>query len=88
MEHLGCRPVLQQLTGIQNSGVAAQQQRFGRLGGCIDDRGLTAGEKLRELVAQFLAQLVVKIDQGFIEQHQRRILGQRAGQRHPLLLTA
>ena len=81
-------PVLQQLAGVQHRGVAAEQQRFGRLGGGVDHGRLAAGEQLRELLAQLLAQLVVQVHQRLVEQHQRRLLGQRARQRHALLLAA
>ena len=40
VEDLGRRPVLQQLAGVQHRGVAAEQQRLGRLGGGVDDGGL------------------------------------------------
>ena len=88
MEHLGRRPVLQQLAGVEHGGVAAQQQRLGGLGGGVDHRGIAGREQRRELLAQLLAQLVVQVDQRLVEQHQRRVFGQRARQRHALLLAA
>ncbi|MNN25373.1 hypothetical protein D3C81_1388450 [compost metagenome] len=88
MEDLGSRAVLEQLAGIEHRRVAAEQQRLGRLGGGVDDGGVAMGEELGQFLAQFLAQLVVKVDQRFVQQHQRRVLGQRPGQRHALLLAA
>ena len=79
---------MQQFASIHHRGVAAQQQGFARLGGGIDHGGIRCGKQSREFVAQFFAQLVVQIDQGLVEQQERRVLGQGARQRHPLLLAA
>ncbi len=87
-EHLGGRPVLQQFTGVEHCAVPAEQQRLAGLGGGVDHGGVPAGEQLGQFVAQLLAQLVVEVDQGLVQQHQRRPLGQRPRQRHPLLLAA
>ncbi|MCY1541204.1 hypothetical protein D9M68_768820 [compost metagenome] len=40
-----------------------------------------------QFLAQLLAQLVVQVHQRLVQQHQGRVLGQRAGQRHALLLA-
>ncbi|MNT14502.1 hypothetical protein D3C72_1495110 [compost metagenome] len=68
--------------------MAAQQQRFAGLGGGIDHGGVAMREQLRQFLAQFFAQLVVKVDQRLVQQHQRRLLGQRTRQCHALLLPA
>jgi len=80
--------VLQQLTGVENRGESAEQQRFGRFRRRVNDRRIAGGEQLGQLLPQLLAQLVVEIDQGFVEQRQRRGLRERPRQRHPLLLPA
>ena len=45
VEDLGRRAVLQQFAGIHHGGVAAEQQRLGRLGGGVDHGGVAAGEQ-------------------------------------------
>ncbi|MPM33654.1 hypothetical protein SDC9_80231 [bioreactor metagenome] len=72
---------------MQHGGVATQQQRLARLRRCIDHGGIAGRKQLCQLFAQFLAQLVVQVHQRLVKQHQRRILGQRTGQRHALLLA-
>ena len=73
---------------VQRRGVPAEQQRLGRIGGREHDGAAAAGEQLGQLVAQFLAQLEVEIGERLVEQHQARILDQRAGERGALLLPA
>ncbi|CFE02812.1 Uncharacterised protein [Bordetella pertussis] len=88
MEDLGGRTVLQQPAGVEHRGMAAQQQGLGGLGGGIDHGRAPLGEQAGQLFAQGFAQLVVQVDQRFVQQHQRRVLDQRARQRHALLLAA
>ena len=88
MKHLSGWSVLQQFAPVQHSGVAPQQQCFARLSGGIDHGRIPRGEQLRQLFPQFLAKLVVQVDQRLIKQHQRSAFRQRPGQRHALLLTA
>ena len=66
----------------------AEHQRLGGLGGGVDHDGAAAGEQPRQLVAQLLAQLVVEVRQRLVEQHQRAVLDDGAGQRRALLLPA
>ena len=68
--------------------VAAEQQRFRRLGGGIDEDRAGGLEDARQFGAQFLAQLVVEIGERLVEQHQIGVLDQRAGDRGALLLAA
>ena len=72
----------------QRRGVAAEQQRLGRLGGGIDEDRAGRGEDARQLLAQFLAQLVVEIGERLVEQHELGALDQRAGDGGALLLAA
>ena len=88
MKDLGGGAVLQHPAGVEHGGVPTQQQRFGRLRGGIDHGRVATGEQLRQLLAKFFAQLGVQVHQGLVKQHQRRALGQRARQRHTLLLPA
>ncbi len=68
--------------------MAAQLQRFQRFGGGIHDGSLAVREQLGQFLAQFLAQLVVEVDQRLIQQQQLGFLDQRARQRRTLLLAA
>jgi hypothetical protein len=79
---------LQDLAFPHADGAAAQQQRFGGLGGGIDEDRAGRLEDARQLGAQFLAQLVVEIGQRLVQQHQVGTLDQRAGDRGALLLSA
>ena len=79
---------LQHLAFPHADGVAAEQQRFGGLGGGIDEDRAGCVENARQFGAQFLAQLVVEIGERLVEQHQVGALDQRAGHRGALLLAA
>jgi hypothetical protein len=79
---------LQRAALRQADGAPAQQQRFRRLGGGVDEDGARHLEDARQLGAQFLAQLVVEIGQRLVEQHQIGALDQRAGDGGALLLAA
>ena len=66
---------------VDDRRVAAEQQRFERLGRRVHDGRLAVGEERREFGAQFFAQLVVEVDERFVEQHERRTLDERPRQR-------
>ena len=72
----------------QRRGVAAEQQRLERLGRRIDEDRAGRGEDPRQLLAQFLAQLVVEIGERLVEQHEVGVLDDGARQRRALLLAA
>ncbi len=82
------RTELGDASALQRRGVAAEEERLGRLGGGVDDDALAAGEEAGQLVAQFLAKLVVEIGERLVEEDEVGVLDQRAGDRRPLLLTA
>ena len=82
------RPVLHDAAFVHQRGMAAEQQGLDRLGGGIDHRAVAAGEQLRQLVAQLLAQLVVEIGERLVEQHEIGVLDERPGDRGALLLAA
>lgn len=67
--------------------MAAQLQGFLRLGGGVDHRRVAFLQELQQLRAQFLAELVVEIDQRLVEQQQGSVLGERTGEGNPLLLA-
>ncbi|MNY43619.1 hypothetical protein D3C86_1785930 [compost metagenome] len=71
----------------EGCGVAAEQQRFRRLGRRIDEDGAGGGEDLRQFLAQFLAQLVVEVGEWLVEQHQIGVLDDGAGKCRALLLA-
>ena len=83
--NIGAR--VNELAAIEHGGVAAQQQRLGGLGGGVDDGRSAARKELRELVAQLFAQLVVQVHERLVEQHQRCVLRECAGECDALLLT-
>ena len=87
-EHLDRRTELCDPPFGERRRVAAQQQRFMRLGGCINEDRAGLGEKLWQLGTQFFAQLIVQIGERFVEQHQAGVLDDGAGQRRALLLPA
>ena len=79
---------LQYLAFPHADGAAAKQQRFGRLGGGVDEDRAGRLENARQFGAQFLAQLVVEIGERLVEQYQVGALDQRACDRGALLLAA
>jgi hypothetical protein len=79
---------LQDLAFPHADGAAAEQQRFRRLGGGIDEDRAGGLEDARQFGAQFLAQLVVEIGERLVQQHQIGALDQRARDRGALLLAA
>jgi hypothetical protein len=87
VKDLGGRAVLQQFARVHHRRVAAQQQRLAGLGGGVDHGGVAGREQLGQFLAQLFAQLVVQVHQRLVQQHQRGVLGQGAGQRHALLLA-
>ena len=82
------RPELGDAALVQRRRVAAEEQRFGRLGGRVDDDAVAAGEELRQLVAQLLAQLVVEVGERLVEEDEVGILDEGARDRGALLLAA
>jgi hypothetical protein len=68
--------------------VAPEQQGLGRVGRCVDNDPLAADEQFRQLIAHFLAQLVVQISERFVEKNEIRILYNRSRDGCSLLLTA
>ena len=72
----------------ERRGVAAEQQRLERLRRGVDQDGAGLGKNPRQLLAQLLAQLVVEIGQGLVEQHQLGALDDGAGDGGALLLAA
>ena len=79
---------LQDLALPHADGAPAKQQRFGRLRGGVDEDRAGGLENARQFGAQFLAQLVIEIGEGLVEQHQIGALDQRARDRRALLLAA
>ena len=63
-------------------------QRFLGLGGRVDHGRAALVEQLAQFRAQFLAQLVVEVDQRLVEQQQAGVLDERAGDRGALLLAS
>ena len=88
MVYLHRRPLLQDAALVHDDHLAAHDQGLERLGGGVDHGGLLPGEQVAQLGAQLLAQLVVEVDQGLVEQEQRRALDQGAGDGEALLLAA
>ncbi len=72
----------------ERSGITAEQQGFGWLCGRIDENSSEFGKDLRQLLAQFLTQLVIQIGQRLIEKDQARCLTMARGQCGTLLLPA
>ena len=72
----------------QGRRIAAEEQRLLRLRRGIDEDGAGGGEDARQLLAQFLAQLVVEIGQRLVEQDEIRPLHQGARDGGALLLAA
>ena len=68
--------------------VAAKQDGFRRLCGCVHDDSGGIREQLRQFGAQFLAQLVVQVGQRLVEQHQPGLLHDGPRERDTLLLTS
>ena len=85
---LGRRPELGDMPVLHQRRLATQHQRFGRFRRGIDHDRAPACKEVRQLVAQFLAQLVVEIGQGFVEEDSGRFLGDGAGEGRALLLAA
>ena len=84
----GGRPNLGDPAFVQGDGRAPEQQRFRRLGRRVDKNGAGLGEYARQFLAQLLAQLIVEIGQGLIEQDQSGPFYESAGDGGALLLTA
>ena len=72
----------------QGRGIAAQKQSLLRFRSGINEDRAGFREDLRDLGAEFLAQFVVEVGEGLVQQHQRCALDQRAGQGAALLLAA
>src|SRR5690606_220058 len=72
----------------ENRSDSAEAERFARLRRGVNHDGAGVRKHRRNFLAQLFAQLVVEIDEGLVEQHEARILDDRPGKRHALLLTA
>ena len=79
---------LEQAPLVHDDDPAAQEQRLHGLGGGVDDDGPAAGEEGRQLDPQLLAQLVVEVDQGLVQEEEPGLLGQRPADGGALLLAA
>ena len=73
---------------MQRRGMAAEQQRLHGIGRREHDGAPATREQLRQLVAELFPELEVEIGERLVEQHETRILDQRAGKRGALLLAA
>src|ERR1700752_1904449 len=79
---------LQDLALPHANRATAKQQCLRGLSSRIDKDRARRLEDARQLGAQLLAELVVEIGQGLVEQHEVGALDQRAGNRSALLLAA
>lgn len=68
--------------------MASEQEGFLGFRRRIDNHRAAAGKEIRQLVAQFLAQLVVEIGERLVEKNRVAFLDNRAGKRRALLLSA
>ncbi len=67
IEHIQCCPLLEQSALMQYGRKTTQLKRLKRLGGGVHDGGAPFGKQRGQILAQFLAQLVIEIDQRFVE---------------------
>ena len=65
-----------------------EEQRLFGFGGGVDEDRAGFFKDAGDFGAQFLAQFVVEVGEGFVEEHQTRALDQRAGEGAALLLSA
>ena len=79
---------LHHAAGLHDGDVRGQRQRLDLVVGDVDRGDAQLALQPLELVAQRLAQLRVEVGQRLVEQQQRRLDDQGAGQREALLLTA
>ena len=82
------RAVLLQPPAAHHRHVVGERERLGLVVGDIDEGDAGAALQLLELGAHALAQLGVEIGQRLVEQQDRRLDHQRAGERDALLLAA
>ncbi len=74
--------------GLHDGDVRGQRERLDLVVGDVDRGDAELALQPLELVPQVLAQLGVEVGQRLVEQQQRRLDDQRAGQREALLLAA
>ena len=72
----------------QSCRIAAEKQRLRRVGRGVDEDGAGSREDAGQLLAQLLAEFIVKIGKRLVEQHELRALHEGAGNRRALLLPA
>ena len=73
---------------VHDHDISSDHQGFGRFRRGVDHDGLPLGENVLQLFSQLFSELVVQIDQRFVEQQQPGVLDQRAGDGGALLLAA
>ena len=88
LEKLGASTQKDQPTIVKNPDAGAKQQGFPDIMGDEQSRLVQPVAEVEELLLQFHTGHRIKRAKGFVQQQQRRIRCKRAGDTHPLALTA
>ena len=88
LEELGAPAKKHQSTVVKHSDAGAEQQRFPNIVGDEQCRLAKCVAQVEELLLQFHTRHGIKRAKGFVHQQHGRVRRQRAGDSHPLALTA
>ena len=88
LEELGASTQKHQSTIVKHPDASAEQQRFPNIMGDEQSRLAEFVAQVEELLLQFHTGHRIERAKGLVQQQQRRIRCKRAGDTHPLALTA